>query len=192
MGKTAAAGLLRDMGVPVVDTDDISREVTVPGSSVLGVIESQLGPGLLDSAGGLNRAKLAERVFSDSQARKLLESILHPLIRESWRRVADGWREEGELVGVVVIPLLFETAAETDLDGSVCIACTRGTQLRRVQLRGWTTAELARREAAQLGMEEKCRRSGVVVWTEGSLAAHREQWQWVLARVRGQAGQSVA
>ena len=108
-GKSTAAGLLAARGVPVIDTDDIAREIVAPGQPALAAITAAFGKELLDGEGQLRRAALAELVFSSPPKRQQLESILHPLIRDRWQAQAQAWRNEGQGMGVVVIPLLFET-----------------------------------------------------------------------------------
>src|SRR5437870_9527621 len=82
MGKSTCAQLLRSRDIPVVDTDDLARTVVEPGQRALAEIRTAFGPQVIDKEGQLNRGELARAVFSDPAARKRLESILHPLIRE--------------------------------------------------------------------------------------------------------------
>lgn len=181
MGKSAAAALLRARGVAVVDTDEVAREVVAPGEPALARVVERFGAGLLDLQGNLRRAELAKVVFADPAARQDLEAILHPAIRERWTLEAARWREAGRGVGVVIIPLLFETGAEADLDATISVACSSATQHQRLRERGWDREEIARRLAAQLPAEQKLARADYVVWTEGSLAVHEAQ----LARILG-------
>jgi dephospho-CoA kinase len=83
----------------------------------------------------------------------------------------------------VVIPLLFETQAERDLDVTVCVACTPATQQVRLQARGWSPDQIRQRIEAQHPVEAKMSRARFVVWTEGSLEAHAQQWEWILRRL---------
>src|SRR5262245_2370756 len=109
MGKSAAAQILTERGIPVVDTDSLARKVVEPGQPALKEITQAFGDGMVDSAGELRRDELAKIVFSDSSAREKLESITHPRIKELWGREAESWRARQEPIGVIVIPLLFET-----------------------------------------------------------------------------------
>src|SRR5579862_4737186 len=119
MGKSACAQLLRDRKIPVVDTDDLAREVVEPGQPALLEVCRLFGPEMLDPAGKLRRDVLARRVFSDPEARKQLEAILHPPIRARWRAQAESWRAQKLPLAVVAIPLLFETRAEQELDAVI-------------------------------------------------------------------------
>jgi dephospho-CoA kinase len=181
MGKSTAAAILRGRGVPVVDTDDLARQVVEPGQPGLVRVVARFGGGVLDSGGRLSRPELARVVFSDEAARLDLEAILHPLIRERWRAEVAGWRARGIARGVVVIPLLFEVGAEGELDDTICVACSALSQAERLRQRGWPPGQTARRLAAQWPVDKKIARAGRVIWTEGSLELHADQ----LARVPG-------
>src|SRR5271157_4619779 len=119
MGKSAAAELLRARGVPVVDTDELARQVVEGGQPALAEVSRVFGPEVLGPEGRLRRNELAERVFADPVARKRLEAILHPRIRALWRAQVAAWRKESPPCAAVVIPLLFETGAEAELDETI-------------------------------------------------------------------------
>lgn len=179
MGKSTAAGILVSVGIPVVDTDQLAREITCPGSPALVEIHSRLGPGFVDALGVLDRAKLATLVFADPAKRRVLEEILHPLIAVRWQSAAAEWRDKGA-TGAVIIPLLFEKAYEPQFDSVICVACSSVTQQRRLEARGWSAAQIEGRKSAQLPVGEKIARSRVMIWTEGSVESHRAQWERVL------------
>ena len=111
MGKTTAGDLLRRRGVAVVDTDLIARQVVEPGQPALLEIKTTFGAQMLQPDGRLNREALAHKVFADASARGALEAMLHPRIREIWQAEVEGWRRQDLPVGVVIIPLLFETGS---------------------------------------------------------------------------------
>ena len=174
MGKSTAAELLRPRAA-VVDTDDLARQLVEPGQPALAEVRALFGPEILAQDGRLRRAELARRVFADETARQQLEAILHPRIRARWQAQIETWRAEGTKIGVVVIPLLFETHAEACLDATVCVACAAATQQERLLARGWTAEQIAQRIQAQWSVEKKMALADFVVWTEGSLAVHAEQ-----------------
>ncbi len=182
MGKSTAAQLLRARGVSVVDTDDLARELVLPGQPALEEVRATFGDQMVGPDGQLLREELARLVFADANARRRLEAILHPRIRERWRAQVEFWREEGRSVAVVVIPLLFETGAETELDAVICVACTPGTQAERLRARGWTEEEIKQRLAAQMSTDEKLARATYAIWTEGSLEVHAQQLERILPR----------
>jgi dephospho-CoA kinase len=180
MGKSTAAGFFLQRGARVVDTDEIARQLVQPGQPALLEIQNQFGRDLVAANGELRRDELARIVFADEPARKKLEGILHPRIRESWQRQIENWRQEHHRLALVVIPLLFETQAETSFEKIVCVACSPAAQQQRLQARGWSSEQIRQRIAAQMPVEQKINRSHFVLWTEGSPAAHEQQ----VARVR--------
>ena len=175
MGKSTCAELLRARNLPVVDTDDLARTVVEPGQPALAEIRAAFGAQMIDKGGQLNRGELARAVFSGPAARKRLESILHPRIRELWRAQVKQWQSQNHPLGVVVIPLLFETQAESHFEKIVCVACSPKSQQERLHSRGWTSEQIRQRIAAQMPVEQKIARSDFVVWTEGVLESHRRQ-----------------
>lgn len=181
MGKSASAQLLRARGVPVVDTDDLARQVVEPGQPALAEVMAAFGPQFAAPDGHLRRDELARRVFSDPAARQRLEEILHPRIRALWRAQVETWRAEGRSLGVVVIPLLFETKAEADLDATICVACSAATQQQRLRARGWSTEQIQQRLQAQWPVETKIERADYLVWTEASLDTHAAQIERILS-----------
>jgi dephospho-CoA kinase len=183
MGKSACARFLAERGIPLVDTDELARQLVEPAQPALEQIRTAFGPGLLDAQGRLRRAELARRVFSDEAARGRLESILHPPIRRRWRAQVEAWRAQGRPLAVVVIPLLFETQAEKELDATLCVACSQATQGRRLRLRGWPEAQILQRIAAQWPVERKIAAADYVIWSEGSLEVHAAQLDCILTRI---------
>jgi dephospho-CoA kinase len=189
MGKSTAATLLAQRGVTIVDTDILARQIVQPGEPALAEIQQAFGADILATDGSLRRDQLARRVFSDSAARKTLEAILHPRIRRLWQSQLAEWRshvgknpaQEGSALSpqeragerarifCVVIPLLFETNAQTEVDATICLACSLPTQHRRLASRGWTTEQIDQRISSQLPVEDKMSRADYVLWNEGSL-----------------------
>ena len=182
MGKSAAGEILGRLGVPVVDTDQLAREVVAPGTPGLAAVLAEFGEAYRDAAGGLDRAALGRHVFADPTALDRLNRLLHPRIRDAWHARVATWRDAGEARGAVTIPLLYENGYEAEFDTVVCLACSTATQHTRLRARGWDEAEVTRRLASQLPVSEKMRRAGRVVWTEGTLAVHAAQWEWILGR----------
>lgn len=184
MGKSTVASIFSRKGVWVTDTDQIARDLVRPGLPALEALVQQFGNVILAPDGGLARNKLAAIVFSDSSARRRLESILHPMIRQEWQRQVQCQLLAGATLAVVVIPLLYETEAESLFDQVVCVGCTPRAQMERLIQRGWSTEEIHRRMAAQLPAEEKMRRSHRVLWSEGSLGILEEQVARILREAR--------
>ena len=140
MGKSTAAGFLLSHGVRVVDTDDLARRLVQPGQPALTEIANTFGAEMILTAGELNRAALASRVFADPVARQQLEAILHPRIQAGWLAQVAAWRAENCPLGCVVIPLLFETQAAAYFERIICVACSPAAQRERLAGRGWSRA----------------------------------------------------
>jgi dephospho-CoA kinase len=183
MGKSVCAGLLRRRGIPIIDTDDLAREVVQPGQPALAEISREFGPHLIGPDGNLRRDEMARIVFTDPSARQRLEAILHPKIRAIWKERSQSWAAAGQPLGVVVIPLLYETGAEKEFNGILCVACSASTQRERLAARGWSAEQIENRIRAQIPAEKKMALANYVIWTEGGLDVHSEQLDRILPRI---------
>ena len=145
-GKSTVAKRLVELGATEIDADVLAREVVEPGSEGLKQVTVRFGADLVRSDGSLDRGLLAERAFGDSQSRKELEGILHPLIQELSRlRIA-------ETQGVVVytIPLLVETNAALPFDKIITVSAPENVRIDRLlKSRGMTSQEAQARISAQ-------------------------------------------
>jgi len=186
MGKSTSGSLFLARGVAVVDTDELARQVVEPGQPALEEVREVFGEDIVGKDGRLRRGELAKRVFAEPAARLRLESILHPRIRQLWHAQVDAWRAEGRAAAVVIIPLLFETKAETELDATVCIACSAASQHERLVARGWSAEQIAQRIEAQWPAEKKIALSDYVIWTEGEPDLHAQQIDRILASLKVQ------
>ncbi len=182
-GKSTCAEFLRRRGIRLIDTDDLARELVEPGQPALAVIVSAFGSGVMDGS-RLNRRALARIVFAEPEARRKLESILHPAIRESWRARVRNWKSEGAALAFVIIPLLFETRAESELDKVVCVACSPVAQAQRLASRGWSEAEIRQRIEAQLPLATKVARADFVIWNDAGLDVHEAQLDRILRSIQ--------
>lgn len=183
MGKSAAAGFMARRGLPVVDTDQLAREVAAPGSGAVEEIARLLGPEVLRPDGALNRERVAQRVFANESLRKGLEAILHPRIRAAWHSWLEARTREGQERAVVVVPLLYEVNLAADFDCVICVACTAATQAARLAQREWSPEQIRLRNAAQWPVEKKMALADFVLWSEGTLEALDDQIERVLRRV---------
>jgi dephospho-CoA kinase len=181
MGKSTTAQFLRARGAQMVDTDELARQLVQPGQPALAEIQTEFGTNIVAPDGRLRREELAQIIFSDAAARKKLEAILHPRIRGRWLAQVEIWRAENRPLAVVVIPLLFETRAESHFNKIICVACSAPTQRQRLLSRGWTPEQIQQRLAAQLPIEEKIARADFVIWTDGSLDVHAQQIERITA-----------
>jgi dephospho-CoA kinase len=139
-GKTTVANLFAELGVPLIDTDVIARQVVEPGQPALEEIVKAFGPDVLDAEGRLDRPRMRERIFSEPKARQCLEAILHPAIR------AEMERQSREAVGpyqVLVIPLLTEGKRRDHVDRVLLVDVPEELQIRRLMMRDGVTHEQA-------------------------------------------------
>jgi dephospho-CoA kinase len=135
-GKSTVAGLFALLGVPVIDTDVVAREVVEPGTPGLASVAARFGSEVLDATGRLDRARLRRLVFGDAAARRDLEALLHPLIRE---RTAVLSRAAGGAYQIIVVPLLIETGTADAYDRVLVVDCEPRTQLDRLVVRDGAT-----------------------------------------------------
>jgi dephospho-CoA kinase len=167
-GKSAVAEEFAKLGVPVLDTDQIARDVVAPGSQALGQLVAEFGPEILDADGRLNRAYMRARVFSDPEQRRKLEAITHPAIRaELARRSAAA----GGDYQVHVIPLLVETGRAEAYDRVLVVDCPEEAQMARLMARDGTSREQAEGMlAAQASREERLNAAHDIIENTGTLA----------------------
>jgi dephospho-CoA kinase len=183
MGKSTAARFFSEAGARIVDTDELACRLVQPGEPALAEIQAEFGKAILAPDGRLRRDELARIVFTDAAKRRKLEAILHPRIQRLWLDQIAHWRAEGCKLAVVVIPLLFETRAESHFDETVCVACSAAAQCERLLARGWTPEQIKQRIAAQMPVEQKIVRADFVIWTDGTPEVHANQVRQILARI---------
>jgi dephospho-CoA kinase len=181
MGKSVTERLLRERAVPVADADVLARQLVGPGQPALAEIRRVFGDKFTDGHGQLCREAMAQLVFADVEARRKLESILHPRIRERWMAQVGTWKSEERSLAAVIIPLLFETKSEAGFDATICIACLAETQRQRLIGRGWTPEQIEQRVSAQWPIERKMAQADFVIWTEGGLDVHAQQLDRILS-----------
>ena len=141
-GKTAASNRFAELGVPVVDADVIAHQIVEPGRPACKKVIEEFGPEIAIEDGGFDRAKLRKIVFADSKKKELLESILHPEIRNEILRQLS---ELSAPYAIVVIPLLAESKSGYPLDRVLVIDVPEDIQIERVKARDATTTEEAER-----------------------------------------------
>jgi len=170
-GKTAVSDLLAKLGAGIIDTDLIAHQITAPYGAAIALIEKQFGPDFIAANGALNRDKMRSLVFAKPEARKSLEAITHPLIRQETYKQALQISKEGAPYLVFVVPLLLETGSWNSLvDLLVVVDCPKETQIQRVMQRSnLPREELERILAAQASREERLKHADVVIENQGSL-----------------------
>lgn len=181
-GKSTVAAMLSELGATVIDADALAREVVAKGTSGLDRVVAEFGEELLTPEGELDRPVMGRLVFGDEQARKRLESIVHPLVFE--RIVA--LEEEAPRDGVVVhdIPLLAENGRAGDFDAVIVVDAPAEVQLERMLAdRGWTREDAESRMRAQATREDRLALATYVVENTGTREDLRRRVAEVFADV---------
>jgi dephospho-CoA kinase len=188
-GKSTVANLFAALGITIVDTDLLAREVVEPGSPLLGEISKHFGAQLLQKDGSLNRAALRAQVFANPAERRWLEQLTHPAIRE----LTDARCKSatGPYV-IVAIPLLVETQGAKRFNRVLVVDCEPALQLARLQARdGVTSHQAAQMLAAQVTREQRLAVADDVVENNGDIAGLRDQVEKLHRQYVTAAAQSV-
>jgi dephospho-CoA kinase len=134
MGKSTAATMLRRLGVPLFDADAVVHRLLAPSGAAVSAVSAAF-PGVAKGDGGIDRALLGQRVFTDPAALRRLEAILHPMVAAEERRFLARSRARRESLAVLDIPLLFETGAERGCDYVLVVSAPALVQRQRVMRR---------------------------------------------------------
>lgn len=164
-GKTAVSDLLRERGAVIIDSDVLAREVVAPGTPGLAAVVERFGPDVLDGD-ALDRAALGKIIFGDPQARRDLESITHPLIRQ---RAAELERAApGDTVVIQVIPLLIEAGLADGFDVVIVVDADPAQQRERLRRRnGLDERQVEERLSAQVSRERRLAAADLVIDNTG-------------------------
>jgi len=183
MGKTAAAKMLRRMGLPLHDADRAVHRLLAKGGAAVAAVEAAF-PGVAVD-GAVDRERLAVRVFEDPAALERLEEILHPAVRRTTRAFLGRHARAGRPLVVLDIPLLFETGGEALCDAVVVVTAPAFVQCARVMgRRGMTAARFQAILAKQMPDREKRRRADFVVNTGLSKADTLRQLRAIVTLLR--------
>ena len=168
-GKSAAAKILKELGLKVIDLDQITHKLMRPGELGYIEIKKQFGEKYIDTKGAIDRKLLREEIFSSFDLKKLIESILHPIIFEECNKQLNILKHEKYIV--LVIPLLFETKNYISLiDESLLIDCDLETQIERVIKRDNVSKALANRIIKnQMNRQEKQSLADKVILNDGNI-----------------------
>jgi len=172
-GKSTISDLFAELGVDVIDTDEIARMLTNEDQPAVRLIEQQFGPDVIESDGSLNRDRMRELAFSDTNARQTLQNILHPLIRvEVQHRIA----ATTKAYALVVIPLLVESRGYNFADRILVVDCSEDKQIERVMRRSGLSQDQVRAiMATQASREDRLAVAHDVIRNEGEIAELRAQ-----------------
>ncbi|MBL8452099.1 MAG: dephospho-CoA kinase [Zoogloea sp.] len=173
-GKSAAAELFAELGAAIVDTDWIAHSLTTPGGAAMAAIREAFGDGVLSSNGALNRPAMRALAFESPDARKRLEGILHPMIRQESERQC---LAASAPYVILAVPLLIESGTYRERVQRLCVVdCPEAVQVARVMQRsGLDEPQVRAIMAAQATRAERLAAADDVVDNAGSLDALREQ-----------------
>ena len=175
-GKSTVAAMLREAGIPVLDADRISREVTVPGGRAYDDVVQAFGRGIVRGDGSIDRKRLGEIVFSDPGLREQLERITHPAILETMKEAIAGFDREGHRVAVVEAALIHESGRKGLFEAVISVTCGRETALSRLTARGGMSRSQAEaRLLAQMDGDRKAGASDYVIDNSGDIESTRRQ-----------------
>jgi dephospho-CoA kinase len=173
-GKGVVSARFAARGVPVINADELARDVVRAGTPALAAIVAEFGAEMVGPTGELDRRRLGQRVFGDPAARKRLEAITHPRIHAAMAERVAGLATRGEPLVCYEAPILVELGRADALRPLVVVAADTETQVARAMQRdGLPEAEVRARIAAQLPLTEKVRVADFVIENNGSLEQTR-------------------
>jgi dephospho-CoA kinase len=175
-GKSEVAKILRDLDIPVIDADEISREILAVGTPAWNDVKDTFGDDVFYRDGTLNRKRLGRIVFSDQFRREELESITHPRIIEVIRRRLNELRDMQAALVVIDAPLLIETGLTSMVDSVWVVYAKEDTQIGRAMVRD----RLSQREAelrvrSQMPLDDKVKWADIIIDNTGTIEDTREQ-----------------
>lgn len=184
-GKSVVAKLFEQWGARVVDADILAREVVEPGSIGLQRVVEHFSEEMVLADGSLNRPKLASIIFSDPEKRKLLESLLHPLIRERWLTKLTELKQTNPPLIAYIVPLFFESSSSMpEIESVVLISAPEETRIQRIMDRDLFPRSIAEaRIRAQLPDSAKIEKSDFVITNDSTLSSLEAQTRSVFERI---------
>ena len=168
-GKSLFSHYLGQLGVDILDADDVVHRLEEPGGAAVHAIVAAFGEGVMRPDGGIDRAVLGALVFEDKAARARLNAIVHPLVKAVF---AEWLVEPGQHMKAAVIPLLFEVGWYGEWDVIICLVSSEAVQLERLmRVRRLSQEQALRRIDAQMPVAEKAARSHLVVNNDADATA---------------------
>lgn len=188
-GKSEVGRILSGLGVDVLEADELAHSCLDPRGPAYVNVVREFGRGILDAEGRIDRRRLAGIVFGDPARLAKLNDMIHPVVREAWRK----WirlRRETRQDAAVIIPLLFEIGETGVWDAVICVASRPEHVFERLRRRGMRSDHIRARMSAQMPLDEKCRLADFVIHNDGSLKQLEAQtirvWRQVKSRQRSE------
>ena len=175
-GKSTVAAMLRELGIPVLDIDRISKEVTAPGGRAYDAVVQAFGRGIVRDDGSIDRKRLGEIVFADPRLRSQLEAITHPAILEGVKEAIAGIKREGHRAAIVEATLIHESGRKGLFEAVISVSCDRETAISRLAARdGMSRAQAEARLRAQMPADLKAGASDHLIDNSGDIESTRRQ-----------------
>ena len=175
-GKSSVALILKEMGYCVVDADGLAHTVLLKSYDGFEDVLQSFGPEILNSQGEIDRKKLAQEVFQDSQKLKILENIVHPLVEDLKNRRKKQLELKGVKLAFYDVPLLFEKKIQDEFDATLLVYCSVSCQIKRIEQRGDLSEEVIQGILLnQKPLEEKRKLADYVLSNEGTLEETRQE-----------------
>jgi dephospho-CoA kinase len=184
-GKSAVAGMLRELGFRVIDADALGHQVIELGTPAYREIVNEFGAGVVAADGRIDRGKLGALVFADRGKLERLNAIVHPRVEEAMVRQFAEWEKSGVAdAAFVEAALLVEAGYQKNLDGLLVALCRPEQQLERLLARGLSDVEARHRIAAQMPAEEKLKFATEKIDCSGTLEETRQQVEALAKKLR--------
>ncbi|MDE3839870.1 dephospho-CoA kinase [Bacillus methanolicus] len=181
-GKSTVSNMIKNLGITVIDADVEARLAVEKGKKAYHEIVSHFGPEILQSDGTIDRAKLGSIVFHNSEKRMLLNTIVHPAVREQMLSKKIDAEARGEKMIVMDIPLLFESELTNMVDKTLLVYVDEEIQLKRLMERNhFTEQEAKARINSQMPLKEKISLADAVIDNNGTIEETRKQLMRILS-----------
>ncbi|KNB73377.1 dephospho-CoA kinase [Brevibacillus reuszeri] len=188
-GKSTVTAMLRERGIPVIDADQIAREVVEPGKPAYEAIVRHFGRDILLEDGQIDRKKLGEVVFSDESERQKLNAIVHPEVRRVMRQEAEAAEANGEQIVFMDIPLLYESKLQYLVEKIVVVYAPGDMQLARMMERDELDEEQAKKRLrAQFPIDQKKLEADFLIDNSQSREETQRQVEDLLTVIRAEPG----
>jgi dephospho-CoA kinase len=182
-GKSTVTGMIRELGIPVIDADQVARDVVKVGEEAYAQIVATFGQDILQANGEIDRAKLGAIVFHNEQERKKLNAIVHPAVRRRMMAKKEAYVQSGAKTIVLDIPLLFESELTHFIDKVIVVYVDDEVQLERLMKRnGFSKEEALARIRSQLPLREKVKKADAVINNNGTVEETKQQLLQILTK----------
>lgn len=181
-GKSTISAMFTDMGITVIDADIEARLAVEPGEKAYNEIVSHFGKDILEEDRTINRPKLGEIIFNNEEKRMLLNSIVHPAVRERMAQKREKAEDADEKAVVLDIPLLFESKLTGLVEKIIVVYVDEQTQLGRLMKRNdYSEEEASSRIKSQMPLKDKVGLADAVIDNSGSIEESKQQLMNILS-----------